>query len=460
MRIAILIFSVAVAFPRLAVAACSNPCGAEEVLSCAAADYQAGMTGKKFWDTVLFDADTVGVPVLDGFCSQTFTEKQFEALNWSPMQKIFFTEFCKVKPGAYYSYENFVAAAKSFPTFLCGDGATYAQKRQELALMLATFAQETTGNGIKASVDKYTRDGLYFRYENGMLDNAQDLNYRTGYYDKLVSGAIYVAVKEGTSPMLTSTPTYWWNKGRKYDDSVDVGNVIDLASAKTMSVKWGDVVVPAGYALKGLWEMVEPAYVVGIGSVQLTGDTMMSFFGFYYNHLAPGKPVAAADFGAFVKRLFTDGELAFTGAIWYFMYRTNGDGYRPIDAMLNDADMPVCGDMAAVTMQVNGGCNDTEKRYEYYKYLRGKLKRSPAEVSFQGPGMIWFKGTWGWEKRTGAIEVSSVECKAFEVKGFTSDATPPAWVGNYRYYPLKELCVFPSTKKCWEKTASGDTCPP
>ena len=67
MRIAILIFSVAVAFPRLAVAACSNPCGAEEVLSCAAADYQAGMTGKKFWDTVLFDADTVGVPVLDGF---------------------------------------------------------------------------------------------------------------------------------------------------------------------------------------------------------------------------------------------------------------------------------------------------------------------------------------------------------------------------------------------------------
>jgi hypothetical protein len=104
-----------------------------------------------------------------------------------------------------------------------------------------------------------------------------------------------------------------------------------------------------------------------MGAKQLTGNTLMSFFGWYNNNLV-NPPVENADINKFIADYLADGKLGYEGGIWFWMYRTSGKDLPTIADTLKSSKN-VCHDVAIVTRLVNGGCNDDTTRNKYYNYF-------------------------------------------------------------------------------------------
>ena len=320
---------------------------------------------------------------------------------------------CSTKPGDYFSYANFLAADQAISAKL---GAAYTfmrvgaynDKLQEFANFLATAALETTGNS--GGPNSYQNDGLYFRYENGALQNNTDpdpkkippakgscndfpvnpnyytplqnpvtgcniglANFKTGYYPL---STFVVAVKTGGT--LVNTALVMDHDGQ-YTTAT---NIISFNGFPKMLLKWpgelnnpptppfdGSYVAPDGYTWQYMNQIISPGYWLGMGAIQLTGDTMAKFFGWYYQKIFADTPFAEADFPDFVQNFLTDGKLGWEGALWYWNFRINGYNKPNLHSILT-GPKPACHDIAITTYMINGGCNNFDQRKEYYDYFK------------------------------------------------------------------------------------------
>jgi hypothetical protein len=353
---------------------CENPCGAIELIECAA--QAAGMTAENFYNTILFSKKEY----TDQFCKQ----KPSGAIT-TGQQKFFSENFCENAP-TYYSYEKFAAACQQFPDFCCAEGTEKKERYKELANFLATIAQETT-----CTLAKYTTDGLYYRYENGAL-LGKTMQDKTNYYPEDTWEVATLA----TDPKMVYTQNFWFQ-----DEKNPSKGLIFEPAKSPMVATYGDIVTPSGYNKIKMNQMIEPGYWVGMGATQLTKDPMVGFFGWYYNNLAPGAPVESADYKKFVETYLNDGELGFIGAIWYWMYRVSGQGMPTVHKVLNDLNKPVCRDIAGATIGVNGGCNDYDKRKAYYQYFHEKVFKIKIKPE---------------KKIVDGVELNSMECTAQDPK--------------------------------------------
>ncbi len=327
---------------------CTTPCGAEELISCAA--QSIGMTAEDFYNKKLFDTNN-----LDGFCKNppagSVTTGQ---------QQYYFSNYCGTNTGGYFSYANFIATAANFPVFACQPNTSKESRYKELANFFTTVAQETT-----SSLYGYTNDGLYFRYENGALLGTT-LDDKTVYYPR---DDFLIGTNNGDNT-LTYTGNYW--------SGASGGALIYNLTVSPVNITYGPVVIPGGYTQNQLNQIIQPGFWIGMGAKQLTGDSMMGFFGWYFSNLAEGHPIASSNFPNFVNSYLTDGLLGFNGAFWYWMYRVNGIGYIPIHQIVTNPDRPVCQDIATVTRMVNGGCNNYNPgRVNYYQYFMNTVFKIP-----------------------------------------------------------------------------------
>jgi len=368
---------------------CTTPCGAEELVSCAAK--KAGLTPERYWGTILFSTG-----LLDKWCAKApKTPRPADKHDPTDLQVEYATQFC-ANTGAYYSYANFLAAVRAVQaamgpdfTFLCAPGTTTERRYKELANFLTTMAQETT-----STTANYTNDGLYFRWEYGALAACFERLRADGNYDPASkrwcndwtdAGGNEHSYKE----LYTSyTPSYGykvavdavgkvWTKWAWNAVGPTGGNRMILNVSPNQQVWDTTPAAPAGYTLVNLVDTnVARGYWVGMGPKQLTGVTMVYFFGWYHNFLvAPA--VEAADLNAFIERFANDGALGFAGGLWYWMYRVSGAGAPTISAILADPGKPPCHDIAIVTRLVNGGCNNYNsgtlekptERVKYYRYF-------------------------------------------------------------------------------------------
>jgi hypothetical protein len=368
---------LAVAFPWVAAADCTKPCGPEEILSCVGETKTPIETAKQVYDKLIF-----GTKNADGFCdgpAQKATKNASGGWDITPLQEYYWTTFCGKEKGTYASYDNFIGAynkmkakLKTFGTFACQ--GTADERKKEMANMFATMAQETT------SAISYTNDGVYFRYENGSLATCYDpvgpcmsLDDKTGYY---ANAGQHVIAVDSSYKVFTE---YYWDSGTIEDGKVSGMKTI-LTGDGPITMVWDqDAKPPDGYTLTKLNDekVVKPGYWVGMGPKQLTSNSMMSFFGWYYNHMMP-TPEKAANLQTFIEKFLVDGELAMEGGLWFWMYRVNGAGYPTIHKVLASKGV-VCHDIAIVTRMVNGGCNNYQQevvkgilrkgRLDYYNYF-------------------------------------------------------------------------------------------
>lgn len=392
----------------------TTPAGPKALIEVMAAE--RGMTAEEFWNTELFDAQEE----LDGFC-------KFGSAAGSELQKYYFDTFCTKKSENYFSYKKFIIADEKIQermgdkyTFLRETGTDKKARIRNFCNFLATGAQETT------STEKdYTTDGYYYRYENGALGFCCSEAELTGdfawvcqpnpypedpiktppvgghcdpngtyNYTMYTPGFAYkVALKKGTTREVWTE--YAWGG---IDDSGG-GNKVDLTCSPT-KVTWDNTpTAPDGYELALLNTVVDPYLWAGMGAIQLTADSVMYFFGWYYNHMVAEKP-ESADLNAFIRKLVTDGNLSFIGALWYWNYRVIANtNPPPIDKVLNyyegkGAESP-CHDIAISTYLVNGGCNHSKFRKKYYEYFTNTACQADIQK---------VKGTFD------GVELDSFEC--------------------------------------------------
>lgn len=348
--LALIIMSV---LPVVAWASCDNPCGPRELMECKAAEKD--MTAEEFF--------------YKAFYSEGYNDKGCKGSVEAILQefgadnpKTYFREnYCK-DPGAYFTYENFITAAESFPEFMCSDKTNATTKFQELAAFFATVSQET-----KVGPEDATNDGMGNRYEADHLPATMDGH--NVYYQQIESGAWAVYSTTGGIDGDTKTDMYWSGSNCDAEGKQCTGLVFHTDKEDSMWVKyeWQSFETPDGYKATSLLDIIEPAYWIGMGPKQLTADSMMGFFGWYYQHLAEGAPVEKANYKAFVEKYLNDGLLAFQGAIWYWTKRVSGQE-MPTIASVYELDKPLCHDIAMVTRAVNGACNHYSGRRNYYLY--------------------------------------------------------------------------------------------
>ena len=356
----------------------TSPAGPKALIEAMAEEQ--GTDAETFWNTVLFNQ----AKYLDGFC-------RFGSAEGSALRQYYFNTFCTEESVNYFSYKEFIIAdqimeyhMKDKYTFLREAGTDKKAPIRNFSNFLATGAQETT-----CAKEDYTTDGYYFRYEDGALgtccseaeltDNSSwvcDLKNVPGgpcdpngtyKYTKYTPGTGYkVALKKGTTREVWTA--YAWGAV-----SGNQGNKVDLTRSP-IYVSWdSNVTAPEGYELANLNTVVDPYLWCGMGAIQLTADSVMNFFGWYYNNINIEKK-ESADLNAFIRTLVTDGKLSFIGALWYWNYRViDNRNPPPIDKVLNyyegkGADSP-CHDIAISTYLVNGGCGDSDKRKKYYEYF-------------------------------------------------------------------------------------------
>lgn len=373
---------------------CSNPNGPEELLTCMAED--EGKTAEAFWNTVLFDEGTL----LDGFC-------RFGSSTGTEVQQYYFDTFCTEQSINYFSYQNFIDADKEMKNamgeeykFLRDAGTDKQARIRDFSNFLATGAQETTSAG---ATPPYTNDGFYFRWENGALNKCcseADLGI-----DPVINLA-WVCIDPSrvcdktTNKYTAYTPGLGYKVAAKFDDDRQVwqvwtqtswnsvsdngqkksGNEMDLTASPNVQSWNENIAPPPGYTIVNLNQVIEPYSWVGMGAIQLTADSVMNFFGWYYNNLEdPTKE--SADLNAFVELLAADGKLSFLGALWYWNYRVNGTDKPTIEKVLNyyegkGKESP-CHDIAISTILVNGGCNEFDKRKTYYNYFTNTAFGTP-----------------------------------------------------------------------------------
>lgn len=344
---------------------CDKPCGPEEVLYCIGQDQPLLLTPKQVYTMKVSDPKYA-----DGFCKRCSTVPD---PNTNPLQAQYCANFCQTEKGSYYSYENFLAAYAELRNndsgFSIACNGTAEERKKELSNLLATSAQETT------AAEGYKTDGLFYRYESGALVTptkdgpkpCMDFDCVTQY---IGNPERTVVATKGNYEIFTE---YYWDNGTITEGKVS-GNRVTLNGPGPAQWQWDESASPPpGYTLKKLSEVVQSGYWVGMGNLQLTADTMMQFFGWYYNHIE--KPSRQnANLQAFIQRYLVSGKLGFIGGFWYWNYRTNGRDRPSIHQVVNLGD-PVCQDIALVTVMVNGGCNDYGVRRDYYKYFGETVSR-------------------------------------------------------------------------------------
>ncbi len=333
---------------------CSLPCGAKELIECAAKNNDT--TPEDLFNYKLFHPLNI-----DGFC-----KNPAKANLKTGQQKYFFDKFCQNKKGFNLNYDSFIAAASYFPTFGCtGDSDN---RYKELAAFLSTISEETTSR-----LNNYTNDGLYFRYENSAL-RGSSLNYKTSYFP---SSGYMVAINEDGEVYSSKI---WYGK-------LGGATVMDLdSSPETLS--WGKVSIPHGYKLTNLNKVVVPGYWVGMGPIQLTGGSLIEFFGWYNNNVLKDDS-HAYNVSEFIEQYMQDGQMAFTGAFWYWMIRVGGIDYPTLHEILTDKDKPICHDIGVATRIINGGCRGYNPgRLNYYKYFTNlfHVDINPVSLKVQSKG--------------------------------------------------------------------------
>lgn len=313
---------------------CKNPCGAQEIIECTAK--RNNTTAEKFYNEKLFENLNI-----DGFCKNK-SDSSLETYQ----QKYFFKTFCGNKNVKVLSYTNFIKATKKFPTFAC-DG-DYVTRHKELVGFFATIAHETSSR-----IFNYTNDGLYFRYENGALKGNTPYK-KTVYFPK---SPFIVAIN---SKNEIYSGALWYGKPN--------GALEFNLNYTIESITWGKIIIPANSKLVSLNKLVLPIYWVGMGPIQLTGGVLIEFFSWYHNITNPNNHFYN------LNNYFTDylqnGEMTFSGALWFWMSHINGLKINTIHQMIINPNKPVCHDIAAITRRVNGGCTGYNPgRINYYTYF-------------------------------------------------------------------------------------------
>lgn len=406
-----------------------KPIGPRAVITCAAKEYLEKHPDAKgtvhdaatFWNNILFSAD-----VMDKSCSKTAPDPDTQKA-----QAEMFKEVCNTQKGTYFSYDNFIAADEAISTkFNTKDTTGYAFMRsdddynlnlQELANFLATAAQETTGNA--PGLNQYKTDGLYWRYETDFLLSVDPTNtppedtgscktypanpgyispggtavtgcyllglkdFKTNYYPL---STFVVAIKTGTKLVNTALVMAM---DMQYNTAANTmtwkGPPGDPKNPTNFPIPQGYYPAPEGYTWQFLNQVIDPGYWVGMGAIQITGDSMPKFFGWHYQNIASGAPVPEADFPAFVKQFLTDGQLGWEGSLWYWNFRINGAGRPTLHKVLTNTDKPACHDIAITTAMTNGGCNHFEYRAKYYDYFKNTafvgLSEKPVTAVYTDP---------------------------------------------------------------------------
>jgi hypothetical protein len=381
--------------------------GPAKVIECAAKLHTPPMTAENFWKEVLFKTAT-----LDGYCNG----KIAPGARTPKAQLDMFSEVCKSEPGGYFSYDKFISADEDIASrmgdkysFLRGGGKglqAYELKLKELANFLATMAQETKGGP-----ENDTTDGLSYRYEASALqsnfwkakptdpdplgncidvpDNpkymARNLQsprsgcptlglseFKSTYYP--FSGYVVAvkpkAVKDLLLPDLVNTSLVVDN------DKVYMtkNNTIIKTGLPNLPEIGGTYAPPTGARWQYMNQTLKPAYWVGMGPLQLTEDSMTKFFGWYYQNLADNKTDHTyEDFQIFVESFLKSGKIAFEGALWYWNFRINAEGAKPIHCILGKSPLAACHDIGMTTYMTNGGCNDSAGRVAYYNYYKSTI---------------------------------------------------------------------------------------
>lgn len=392
-----------------------NPKGPANIITCIASI--TGQTPDDYWNTVLFNK----AATLDGYCKTKATYSEAEGALWDVA--------CKSQQGTYFSYANFIAADTSFANTL---GTNYSFMRnasfdvnvKELGDFLATVSQETTGNNASTGTP-YTDDGLYFRFEAGALSPSACIAYSpvnpnfvntqagwgsgcatatlatfySGYYP---SSEFVVARSSATGDTDLYYTGYVIDSDKMYRTDLALPAI---TAAPKPGILGGTAATPflptdttkslTDYQWVFMNTALDPGYWVGSGPMQLTGDSVFKFFGWYHQQ---GKlsatstsstvtPVAKANFKTFVTSVLTDGVLGWQGALWYWNYRINADTYPTAHSMVSSSTKAACHDIAIATLAVNGGCNNTTQRTSYYKHFMGLWGYSTTGISFTYNGV-------------------------------------------------------------------------
>lgn len=374
-----------------------NPEGPRAVIECFAKSLETPMSAVDFWNTKLFSSAT-----RDKFCVNPVTFIPVVQKAQREMYEI----ACGSQKGTYFDFENFASAdevlkAKLGAKYQFMRLGTFAVKIQELSNLLATAAQETTGG---AWPNPYETDGFFYRYENGPLQSADPaymnptmgscyvyaanpnysgLNARTpadncrtlgldGFYTEYYPLSAYaVAIKDGSNSKVNTSVVMY--EDQKYDTAT---NVITKAGKPTL-YPGGTFAPPAGYTWQYMNAIIQPGYWVGMGNLQLTGDSMVKFFGWYYQNIA-SPTQSDADYQAFVKQFLTDGKLAWMGGLWFWNYRIAGQGFTSLNSVLAGSTKDACHDIGITTYMLNGGCNDSPERVKYYNHFKSNVFKQPG----------------------------------------------------------------------------------
>lgn len=388
-----------------------NPKGPKDILTCIAGEH--GQTAETYWNNMLFSS-----VALDRFCQDSLPSDATKA------QKEMYDVGCSKQKGSYFSYANFLAADQAMLTKFGSNytflrNSNYAINLKEFANFLATLAQETTG--MLPGVMKNQNDGLYFRYENGALgssacydylanptdkvgtqgSNCADLSlssYKTGYYPK----SSYVVAVDSNTPLNVYTGYVFDGDGEYMLNTSPISImfpgvpdiIASLPQYKDVATKLLDPLVVASWSdvLNGFqWQymnqVIEPGYWIGMGNLQLTGDSMTKFFGWYNQNFVSPSVVSSASLQEFVKRYLQDGVLAWEGGLWYWMYRVNGYNNPTLHQIISNSPKAACHDIAIATMMVNGGCNnyinqDGTGRKAYYQFFLSKFGLEMTPVPY------------------------------------------------------------------------------
>lgn len=396
--LAVLVISVIWAsYAKAANIDCNNPCGPIEHLACLGdITNPSDASAKTAFNQKIFNdgSSKLRPNDLDAYCLNAKTDPKVnsEVLNW------YIDNICSKQKGNYPSYENFKAAYQSFQDaklikineLACQQQSFTTEplkvtRLKEVATIFATITQETTGRKVDytlGDLKAILNEGLYYRFEAGALPSTCSFTgCKTPYFNQ-TSQMVVAAKQSDAGSWLVYTQAYW-NSGSFTSDRMQVmGNKVDLASTPN-SWRWSSgETPPPGFKFYQLTEVVPDYFWIGMGPKQLTGNSMMEFFGWYYNNLSQTK-LQSADLKSFIIDFLTDGKLGYQGSLYYWMYRVNGSG-RPTIHDTVSGPGNVCHDIGLVTRLINGGCNQFDPgigsdnrpypgRVGYYYYFHTKL---------------------------------------------------------------------------------------
>jgi len=444
--VAVLISITSTSYVKAADIDCNNPCGPIEFLACLGdADNPSDNSAKTAFNQKVFnDGSTKTRPSdLDTYCVKAQVDSEnSEVLNW------YIANICSKQKGGYASYENFKAAYESFVNakfikiedLACQKTAVIFEplnitRLKETANIFATITQETTGRSAPytlGNLNATLNDGLYYRFEVGALPKTCSFSEcRTIYFDQ-TSQMVVAAKQNNDGSWLVYTQAYW-NSGNFTPNRMQVsGNKVNLSSTPN-NWRWSSAEsAPDGFKFYKLTEVVPDYFWIGMGPKQLTGNTMMEFFGWYYNNLSQPN-LQSADLKSFIISFLTDGKLGFQGSLYYWMYRVNGAN-RPTIHDTVSSQGNVCHDIGLVTRLINGGCNQFDPgldpnntpypgRVGYYYYFHTKLLNAKIKAQQQS-----------------YLDISYSPAKAFVLDSMTCN------------YPGATNNIGPLEKFCYENT--------